>query len=37
MKRERMLMNQRMFDGIGYPDDYDTDGEDLYLHKLTGT
>jgi hypothetical protein len=37
MQRERMLMNQRMFDGIGYPDDYDTDGEDLYLHKLTGT
>ncbi len=37
MIRERTLMNQRMFDGIGYPDDYDTDHEDLYLAKLTGT
>jgi hypothetical protein len=37
MQRERTLMNQRMFDGIGYPDDYDTDVEDLYLDELTGT
>ena len=37
MQRERTLMNQRMFDGIGYPDDYDTDIEDLYLDELTGT
>ncbi len=37
MQRERTLMNHRMFDGIGYPDDYDTDAEDLYLIKLTGT
>ena len=37
MQRERTLMNQRMFDGIGYPDDYDTNDEDLYLGKLTGT
>ncbi|RZB36110.1 MAG: hypothetical protein SRB2_02519, partial [Desulfobacteraceae bacterium Eth-SRB2] len=27
----------RMFDGIGYPDDYDTDVDDLYLDRLTGT
>lgn len=37
MQRERTLMNQRMFDGVGYPDEYDTDVEDLYLYKLTGT
>jgi hypothetical protein len=37
MQRERTLMNQRMFDGIGYPDDYDTDVEDLYLDELTAT
>lgn len=37
MQRERTLMNHRMFDGIGYPNDYDTDVEDLYLLKLTGT
>jgi len=36
-QRERTLMNQRMFDGIGYPDDYDTDAEDFKLHKLKGT
>lgn len=37
MLRERTLMNQRMFDGLGYPDDYDAEYEDLYLSKLTGT
>ena len=37
MQRERTLLNQRMFDGIGYPDDYDTDVDDLYLDRLTGT
>ena len=35
MKRERILHNESMFDGIGYPDDYyDSD----WIHdKLTGT
>ena len=37
MQRERTLLNQRMFDGIGYPDNYDTDVEDFYLDELTGT
>ena len=34
MQRERTLLNQRMFDGIGYPDDYDTDVDDLYLDSV---
>lgn len=29
MQRERTLMNRRMFDAIGYPDDYDAEAEDL--------
>ena len=35
MKRERTLINQRMFEDIGYPDDY-YDSDWLY-DKLTGT
>ena len=37
MQRERRLMNRRTFEGIGYPDDYDSDTEDIYLPKLTGS
>ena len=37
MQRERRLMNRRTFEGIGYPDDYDSDTEDIYLSKLTGS
>lgn len=35
MKRERILLNQRMFDTLGYPDDYYDD--DWIYEKLTGT
>jgi hypothetical protein len=37
MKRERTLMNLRMFDGFCYTDDYEYFNNDLYLTKLTGT
>jgi hypothetical protein len=33
----RVAQLQRMFDGLGYPDDYDAEHEYLYLSKLTGT
>jgi len=36
MRRERILMDHRMFEGIGYPDDYEGDGS-WFLGGLTGT
>jgi hypothetical protein len=35
MRRERILLNQKIFEGIGYPDDYDNG--DWLSEKLTGT
>ena len=32
IQREKTLMNQRMSDWIGYPDDYGSDVENSYLH-----
>lgn len=37
MKRERSLINQRMFDGLCSADDYDQYVDDLYLYELTGS
>ena len=37
MQRERRLLNRRTFEGIEYPDDYDSDTEDIYSPKLTGS
>jgi len=36
MRRERILMDHRMFEGIGYPDDYEGDGS-WFIDGLTGT
>ena len=35
MRRERILLNQKKFEAIGYPDDYDN--EDWGCERLTGT
>lgn len=38
MKRERILRNRCIFEGTGFPDDYDEDRDsDIYFYGLTGS